>query len=98
MAISNSGLYIHGWKNIAQTIGVSERTLKRWHYSKLRLSLKHWGSHGRNPSRICISRYTLMVWLEHLTKKAKPKGDFLGSNKLTRKWHEHDTPYHREDS
>lgn len=64
-----NSFYIHGWKEIARTIGVSVRTLKRWHYGKLALPIQKFGE--AQQARVCVSRALLFLWLRQLEKLSK---------------------------
>jgi hypothetical protein len=76
--------FVYGWRGIAKKLGVSVRTVKRWHYTKCALPFVRVGSLGGN-SRISISKCKLDFWLDHLAKMIKAKAPSpIGSRTITR--------------
>jgi hypothetical protein len=53
---------IHGWKGLAQFLGRHERTLRQYHYKKLRVCwLKDPGAHPKG-GKLAITESAAMRW------------------------------------
>jgi hypothetical protein len=77
--MSDRQVYLKGWKEIAEFLGIHWESLRRWHYEVLRLPVQKLGS--RKQSRITIQKITLIEWYRCLGKSRKYKTRLYDKNK-----------------
>lgn len=58
-------LYLNGWKEMGRFAGVTGRTIKTWHYKKLRAPLMK--SSRDKQGRVRIAKHEFMRWLKALS-------------------------------
>lgn len=59
-------LYLKGWKAIGAYIGVHPQTVRKWHYTVLRLP--YGKTSGARQGKVIVAKPIVQTWVEYLRK------------------------------